>query len=168
VILGGLISATVAFAAGRATAPSTQKVHPETEKNLDSAMQGEAFAYAKYMLYAQHARANGHPEIARLFEEAAKTERTDHFRGQAELAGVVGSDADNLRSAIQGEDYEQSTLYPKFARQAEARGDKAAAERFDEIARDERKHRDEFKAALDDLERSGQGPARARRGPAGR
>ncbi len=162
-LLAGLIAAPLAFAAGRATAPT--KLHPETQKNLDTAMHGEAFAQAKYLLYAQHARQSGHPEIARLFEDAASTERTEHFREEAELAGIVGSDADNLRAAIKGEDYEQSTMYPQFARQAEARGDAAAAERFNEIAKDERKHRDAFQEALNRLEQSSGQPGAARRGP---
>jgi rubrerythrin len=65
----------------------------------------------------------------------------------------VGSDADNLKDAMNGESYEVETMYREFAEKAAAAGDKAVAERFEEIRRDEMKHRDAFKAAL---ARSGQ------------
>ena len=135
---------------GRATAKDA-KLSAQTHQNLETAMHGEAFAYAKYMLFAEHARQSGHPEIAKLFEDAAKTERFEHFAEEAQLAGLVGSDADNLRDAIKGEHYETTQMYPKFSSQAQAAGDKAAAERFGEVAKDEAKHRDAFQKALDSL-----------------
>lgn len=65
---------------------------------------------------------------------------------------MVGNDADNLRDAIKGESYEVETMYLDFARQADAAGDKAAADRFEEIRDDEMGHRDAFQAALKTLE----------------
>lgn len=146
--LGLLILAAVSFGIGRTTADSRAKLSPETEKNLSTAVHGEAFAYAKYMLYAQHARENHHPEVADLFEQAAQTERFQHFAEEAELLGLVGSDADNLKDAIKGESYEVETMYFEFAHQAATAGDKEAAERFEEVRHDEMGHRDAFKAAL--------------------
>ncbi len=154
VVLGSM---GVAFAAGRASAP---KLHPQTVKNLDTAMHGEAFAFVKYELFAQHARQSGHPEVGQLFDQAARTERFEHFAEEAKLARLVGSDADNLRDAIHGESYETATMYPEFARRAAAVGDTAAADRFREIGRDEAKHRDAFGAALSRL-----GKARGAGGP---
>ena len=122
-----------------------------TLDNLSTAMHGEAFAYAKYMLYAERARQSGNTELAQLLENTAKEERLEHFAEEAELAGLVRSDADNLRDAIQGESYEVETMYSDFAEQAAAVGDKAAADRFAEIRQDEMKHRDAFKAALTKL-----------------
>lgn len=119
-----------------------------TVANLLTAMHGEAFAYAKYMLYAERARQQGHTELAELFENTAKEERLEHFAEEAGLAGLVGSDAGNLKDAIEGEAYEVETMYRNFAQQALAAGDKAAADRFEEIRHDEMKHRDAFKAAL--------------------
>lgn len=127
------------------------KMGAQTQQNLSTAMHGEAFAYAKYMLYAEHARKNGHPELADLFEETATTERLEHFAEEAELAGFVGSDAENLQDAIKGESYEVETMYREFAEQASAAGDHAAAERFSEIRNDEMKHLGAYKAALDKL-----------------
>ena len=51
----------------------------KTMDNLSTAMQGEAFAYAKYLLYAEHARKSGNKELADLFEKTANTERFEHF-----------------------------------------------------------------------------------------
>jgi len=93
-------------------------------------MHGEAFAYAKYMLYAKHAQQNGNTELANLFKTAANVERFQHFAEEAQLAGLVGSDADNLKDAIKGESYEVETMYRQFAEQAASVGDKAAADRF--------------------------------------
>lgn len=100
----------------------------EILNNLLTAMHGEAFAYVKYKLFAEHARKNGRTELAELFERTANLERFGHFMEEAELYGLIGSDAANLRNAIQGESYEVETKYGQFAEQAVAVGDQAAAD----------------------------------------
>jgi len=147
-----VLVATVFFAIGRTTAQSHATLNKETMANLSTAMHGEAFAFAKYMLYAQHARKAGNKDVAALFENAAHTERFQHFAEEAQLAGLVGSDEDNLRDAIKGESYEVQTMYFEFAHQAVTAGDRAAADRFEEIRHDEMTHRDAFKAALAKLQ----------------
>lgn len=123
-------------------------MNPQTRVNLISAMHGEANAFAKYMLFAKHARTSGHAELADLFEKTAQVEHLEHFAEEAELAEIVGDDAANLRDAIQGESHEIDTMYREFAEQAAARGDQAAAGRFQEVRRDEMGHHDAFTAAL--------------------
>jgi rubrerythrin len=124
----------------------------KTMDNLAIAMHGEAFAYAKYLLYAEHARKSGNAELADLFEKTAHTERFEHLAEEAQLAGLVRSDADNLRDAIKGECYEIDTMYLEFAQKAKLAGDTAAADRFEEIRHDEMGHRDAFKIALAKLQ----------------
>ncbi len=124
----------------------------QTHDNLLTAMHGEAFAYAKYMLYAQHARASGHQQLADLFEQTARTELMEHFAEEAQLAGLVGSDAENLRDAIGGESYEIATMYREFAEQAAAAGEQAVAVRFNEVRKDEMGHRAAFAEALKQVE----------------
>lgn len=124
----------------------------ETLENLSTAMHGEAFAYVKYLLYAEHASKSGNKELADLFEKTANTERFEHFAEEAQLAGLVGSDADNLKDAFKGESYEIETMYLEFAQKAKVAGDTAAAARFEEIRNDEMGHRDAFKVALAKLE----------------
>ena len=149
----GARAAAAVMTAAVAYGEQQQKRSSEVQKDLENAMKGEAFAYAKYMLFAQQARAHGHPEIATLFENTAKTERLEHFREHAELAGIVNqSDADNLRDAIAGETYETTKMYPEMAGRARQAGDRQAAERFTEIGKDESKHRDAFAAALAKLD----------------
>jgi rubrerythrin len=135
--------------------PSGPRPGKQTLEDLNAAMRGEAFAHAKYMLFAKHARLEGREELARLFESAATKEHLEHFAELAKLAGLEGTDPDNLRNAIHGETYETTTMYPEFARKAAASGDKDAAQRFEEIARDEQKHREAFQAALNQLEKKG-------------
>ena len=157
------IVAIAFFAMGRVSVSANDpvKLKPQTLKNLSTAMHGEAFAYAKYLLYAEHARKGGNTALADLFENTAKVERLEHLAEEAELAGVVASDAENLKDSINGENYEVTTMYREFAEQARAVGDKAAADRFEEIRKDEMKHRDSFKAELAkiDQKKSGQNKA---------
>jgi rubrerythrin len=140
--------AVLFFVLGWTTAGKNSALTARTQENLATAMHGEAFAYAKYSLFAAQARQNGNIELANLFESSAQTERFEHFSEEARLAGLVGSDANNLKDAIKGESYEVETMYREFAAQAASVGDQAAADRFEEIRKDEMKHRDAFKAAL--------------------
>ncbi|HVB58960.1 MAG TPA: ferritin family protein [Candidatus Acidoferrales bacterium] len=141
-----------------ATAKKTTETHgsldPKTLDNLSTAMHGEAFAFVKYLLYAEHARKGGNKELADLFEKTAETERFEHFAEEAQLAGLVGTDADNLKDAIKGESYEIDSMYLEFAQKAAVAGDTAAATRFEEVRHDEMGHRDAFKIALAKLESS--------------
>jgi rubrerythrin len=123
-------------------------MNPQTKANLLAALHGEAFAYAKYRLYAEHARQHGRSDLAGLFEATAQTELFEHFSEEAELVGLVGDDAANLQDASSGEAYEVDTMYRTFAEQAQAAGDTAAADRFSEVRADEARHREAFAAAL--------------------
>ena len=136
------------FTAGHVSAQGGKTMNPQTQQNLSTAMHGEAFAYVKYMLYAQEARRTGNTQLADLLEKTAKTERFEHFAEEAKLASVVGTNSANLEDAIKGESYETETMYREFAEQAEKAGDHAAAQRFEEIRQEEAKHRDAFIAEL--------------------
>ena len=142
----------VSFAMGHLVGQSEKKLNEQTMANLSTAMHGESLAYTKYLLFADHARKNGNLKLAALLEQTAKTERFEHFAAEAKLAGMVGSDVDNLKDSIKGEDYEATTMYREFAEQAEKAGDHAVAVQFEEIRQDEMKHRDAFRAALSKLE----------------
>jgi rubrerythrin len=148
--------AAAAVAASGTPADPAAVPHPQTRKDLEQSMRGEAFAHASYRLYAEQARREGLASVARLFERAAGEELNDHFKNAAALSGLPAGDAANLRDAIAGEDYESQTMYPGFARQAKADGDTAAADRFAEVAQDESTHSQAFRTALRVVE-SGQG-----------
>ncbi|MFI0507345.1 rubrerythrin family protein [Streptomyces albogriseolus] len=138
-------------AGGAPPAPHTsgRSLHAQTLADLATAMQGEAYAYASYGLFAAEADREGLPGVARLFRSTARTELNEHLREAADLAGTVGSNAENLRQAIDGETYEHQVMYRRFADQARQDGDLEAAELFTEIAADEGRHRDAFRAALE-------------------
>src|SRR5215471_16431929 len=102
-------------------------------------MHGEAFAYAKYMLFAERARKTGNPELAQLLEKTAKQELLEHFAEEAALAEIVRSDFDNLEDAITSESCGRESMYRDCAEQAFSACDKAVGDRFEEIRHDEMK-----------------------------
>lgn len=121
---------------------------PQTRKNLDAAMHGEAFANLKYHAFAEAARKSGNEELARLFEESANVEANEHFAREAAAAGLVGFDIRNLAEAIAGEHYENTKMYIGFADDADKAGDKKVAKMFRQIAADEGDHYQQFKDAF--------------------
>jgi rubrerythrin len=140
---GGAHLGVVAITAGQAQSSGT------TLANLRMAMQGEAFAYAKYMRYADQARRGGNPAVAQLFTNTANIELNSHFAGLASWAGLVATDTNtNLTDAINGEQHEADIMYPDYARQAERAGNAQAASLFREIAGDEKTHQQAFQGAL--------------------
>lgn len=160
-VLAAVGIAAMFFVVALKSAATNKEFSKQTKENLSTAMHGEAFAYAKYLLYAQKARESGKPELAKLLETTAKTERLEHFAEEAKLVGLVDDNAANLKDAIQGESYEVETMYREFAEQARAAGDLAAAERFEEIRKDEMKHREAFQAALVRVEGKKEAKAKA-------
>jgi rubrerythrin len=128
------------------------KVHAErTKANIDTAMHGEAEAYAKYTVWGKRAADKGNAGVGRLFDGNAAVERQEHFAEEAELAGFVGTTRENLTKAIAGEKYESTTMYPTFAQRAKAARDTEAARTFSHTATDEAGHARDFEQARDRL-----------------
>ncbi|MEU5926895.1 ferritin family protein [Streptomyces antimycoticus] len=142
------VALTVPVEGQQAAHAAARVLNPQTLTDLDTTMKGEAFAYASYSLFAIEADRQSCPAVAKLFRGTARTELNEHFREAAALAGTVGSNAANLRQAINGETYEHQVMYRRFAAEARADGDLKAAELFTEIAADEGRHRDAYRAAL--------------------
>ncbi|MDF3291539.1 rubrerythrin family protein [Streptomyces silvisoli] len=140
--------APAAHASGPSTSPAAPKLNAQTSRNLDQSMRGEAFANASYTLFADEAQGKGLSSTAGLFRRTAQVELGEHFTEESALSGLVGGNAANLKAASTGEEYEATTMYPTFARQAKADGDANAATLFSEIAKDEANHRDAFLTAL--------------------
>lgn len=124
----------------------------QTYENVLAAMRGEAVAHARYLLFAAAARKQGEARLASMFDGIAAVELQEHFTELAELAGLVGADADNIRAAVLDENREVEETYPRFAEQARAAGELAVAERFEEMAEDEREHEKTLEQALEQLE----------------
>ena len=119
-----------------------------TRINLEVALAGEALAALRYILFAERAEAEGHPEVATLFRTIGRQERTEHFTEIAELLELVGSTERNLEASISGEVAEHHRLYPTYAAEARHAGDEAAAKRFIELGGDEHQHADILRGAL--------------------
>lgn len=124
----------------------------QTYENVLAAMRGEAAAHARYRLFAAAARKQGEDRLASMFDGIAAVELQEHFAELAELAGLVGTDADNIRGAIIDENREVQETYPRFSRQARGAGETAVAELFEEMAEDEREHEKALEQALEQLE----------------
>lgn len=123
----------------------------KTEKNLWSAIVGEALAYLKYNAYAHRALEEGLPEIAQVFQEVAGAE-TIHGLNHLRVSGDIGSTLENLRTVTEGESKEFSTMYPRMIRDAQDEGRKDAADSFSLAMERERHHLEVFTRALDQLE----------------
>jgi len=120
----------------------------KTQENLMAAFAGESQARNMYTFFAKVARKEGYHYIAKIFEETAINEMR-HAKDEFVLAGKLGDTAANLQEAFNGENYETTEMYPEFAEQATAEGNKEAAILFRMIARVEAEHRDRYSKLLE-------------------
>jgi rubrerythrin len=97
---------------------------PTTADNLKDAFAGESQASRKYVAFAAKAELDKLPNIARLFRTTAEAERI-HAEGHLGAVGGIGSTAENLQAAIDGETYEYTEMYPPMLEQAVADGHRA-------------------------------------------
>ena len=97
---------------------------PTTIENLKEAFAGESQANQKYRAVAKKAEKDGFPKIARLFRTTAEAERI-HAEGHLGSLEGIGSTADNLQAAIDGETYETDAMYPPMFEQAKTDDHKA-------------------------------------------
>lgn len=141
---GGALLTTLALIG----AAQAGELAPQTRHNLETAMHGEAYANLKYRAYAEAARQRGDERLARLFEETANVEASEHFAREADALRLASFDAQNLADALAGENYENTKMYIEFADQAERAGDKKVAALFREIAADEGDHYQKFQEAF--------------------
>ncbi len=124
----------------------------KTAENLAAAFAGESQANRRYTLWKRIAELEGAPEnVSKAFQRAAD-EETAHALGHlAYLAGATQT-RDNLLAAAAGEDGEAQEMYPGFAATAEAEGFDDIASYFRAVGRYEAEHREEYRAALAELE----------------
>src|SRR5215218_4316405 len=131
----------------------------KTHENLKEAFAGESQANRRYLYFAQKADVEGYPDVAALFRSVAEGETGHafgHFDYLAEVGdpvtGVaVGPTEDNLKSAIEGETYEYTEMYPGFAKTARDEGFDEIAEWLETLARAEKSHAGRFSQGLESL-----------------
>jgi rubrerythrin len=124
---------------------------PNTTENLSEAFAGESQANQKYRAFAKKAEQEGLPNIARLFRTTAEAERV-HAESHLKALAGIGSTAENLKKAIDGETYEFTTMYPPMLETAEAEGHRAKVI-FGYALKAEAVHADIYRMALEAVER---------------
>jgi rubrerythrin len=138
----------------------------QTEKNLLAAFAGESQARTRYTFFASQARKEGFEQISAIFQETSDNEK-EHAQlffellkgGTAEItaaypAGIIGSNAQNLKAAADGEKFEWGTLYPSFASTAEKEGFTDAARTFRQVAKVEAYHERRYLKLLENVEQN--------------
>ena len=119
----------------------------KTEQNLRTAFSGESEARNKYTFFASTAKKEGYEQIAALFQKTADNEKEHAKMWFKELQGI-GSTADNLLSAAEGENYEWTDMYDSFAKTAEEEGFPELAQKFRLVGEIERHHEERYRALL--------------------
>ena len=139
-------------------------VGSQTEKNLLAAFAGESQARTRYTFFASVAKKEGYEQIGAIFEETLANEKEHaelffkHLKGgMVEItasypAGVIGSTADNLKAAADGEKLEWGTLYPNFADVAAKEGFMDVAVTFRMIAKVEAYHERRYNKLLETMQ----------------
>jgi rubrerythrin len=134
-----------------------------TEKNLLAAFAGESQARTRYTFFASQAKKEGYEQISAIFTETSDNEKEHaqlffkHLKGgmveiQASYpAGVIGSTAENLLAAAEGEKLEWGTLYPNSAETAEKEGFVDVARTFRNVAKVEAYHEKRYRKLLESV-----------------
>ena len=123
----------------------------KTEQNLMTAFAGESQARNKYTYFASVARKEGYEQIAAIFEQTANNEK-EHAKMWFKALGELGTTAENLLAAAEGENYEWTDRYDKFAKEAEEEGFKELAIKFRMVAAIEKAHEERYRALLNNVE----------------
>ncbi len=123
----------------------------QTEKNLWEAFAGESQARNKYTYFASKAKKEGFEQMAAIFLKTADNEKEHAKLWFKELEGI-GSTAENLAAAAEGENYEWTDMYEGFAKTAEEEGFPELAEKFRGVAAIEKEHEARYRALLNNLE----------------
>ncbi len=123
----------------------------KTEQNLRTAFAGESQARNKYTYFASVAKKEGYEQIAEIFTKTAENEK-EHAKMWFKALGELGSTAENLLHAAEGENYEWTDMYDTFAKEAEEEGFTELAYKFRAVAAIEKAHEERYRALLNNVE----------------
>lgn len=137
----------------------------KTRENLLKAFAGESQARNRYTFAAEVAKKEGYEAIAMVFEETANHEKAHAKRlfkfleegGELEItatypAGKIGTTAENLMEAMNGEHEENTVMYPEFAKIAKEEGFPEIAAAMENIGKAEVYHEERFSQLLQEVE----------------
>ena len=124
----------------------------KTEQNLMTAFAGESQARNKYTYFASKAKKEGYEQIAAIFQETADNEK-EHAKMWFKLlnGGDIGTTAENLQAAADGENYEWTDMYAEFAKTAKEEGFTHIAYLFEEVAKIEKEHEERYLKLLSNV-----------------
>jgi len=125
----------------------------KTYKNLETAFAGEAQARVKYQYFASQAKKDGYEQISEIFTETSDNEK-EHAKIWYKLLhdGKVGTTTENLKAAADGENYEWTDMYEKFAEVAREEGYDEIAEKFEMVGGIEKHHEERFRKLLKNID----------------
>jgi rubrerythrin len=123
----------------------------KTEQNLWTAFAGESQARNKYTYFASKAKKDGYVQISKIFEETAANEK-EHAEIWFKLLNGIGTTAENLEAAAQGENYEWTDMYATMAKEAREEGFDHIAFLFEEVAKIEKEHEERYRKLLANVE----------------
>ena len=123
----------------------------KTEANLWTAFAGESQARNKYTYFASQAKKEGYEQIAAIFEETALNEKEHAKIWFKELSGI-GTTAENLKAAADGENYEWTDMYAEFAKTAKEEGFDRLAFLFEAVGKIEKEHEERYRKLLENVE----------------
>lgn len=137
----------------------------KTRENLLKAFAGESQARNRYTFFASTAKKEGYEAIAAVFLETANHEKEHAERlfkfleegGELEItatypAGRIGTTAENLMEAMNGEHEENTIMYPEFAKIAKEEGFPVIAAAMENIGKAEIYHEKRFEKLLKEVE----------------
>ena len=122
----------------------------QTEKNLMSAFIGESQARNKYSYFASVAKNEGYEQIGAIFEETSNNEK-EHAEIWFNYLGGILKTKDNLKSAIDGEEFEFTSMYPEYSKIAQEEVFLDIARKFALVAEIEKEHHKRYKKLLENL-----------------
>ena len=124
----------------------------KTEQNLMTAFAGESQARNKYTYFASKAKKEGYEQIATIFQETADNEK-EHAKMWFKLlnGGEIGTTAENLNAAADGENYEWTDMYAEFAKIAKEEGFDHIAYLFEEVGKIEKEHEERYLKLLENV-----------------
>ena len=124
----------------------------KTEQNLMTAFAGESQARNKYTYFASKAKKEGYEQIAAIFQETADNEK-EHAKIWFKLlnGGEIGTTAENLNAAADGENYEWTDMYAEFAKIAKEEGFDHIAYLFEEVGKIEKEHEERYLKLLENV-----------------
>ena len=123
----------------------------KTEANLWTAFAGESQARNKYTYFASQAKKDGYVQISKIFEETAANEK-EHAEIWFKLLEGIGTTAENLKAAAEGENYEWTDMYATMAKEAKEEGFDHIAFLFEEVAKIEKEHEERYLKLLANVE----------------